>query len=241
VPDTRQVTLAARFPRTGSPAVPRRPFLLYGQARAGGNLLGSLLASHPSVHMAPELLASPGRRPERALERERRRHRGRHVGVRAEADHLLGHGLRPASWLAQASARGWLVVHVERRDTLRHVLASMRRPLFAVDPAQLLADMEHRAALCRAERADLRGVEHLTVCYEDDVLPAGEAWQRVTDRVFAALGLASTPVATRARHVADLPLSSLIGNPDEVTHALRGTRFAHLASRSELDRDLPAG
>lgn len=194
--------------------MPPRPFLLLGQPRAGTVLLASLLACHPSVEVLRGELV-PGARS--GLDRLRRAHRGRSVGVRLDPSQLDGQ--HAASWLHLAAHRGWLVVHVQRGDLLRHELASRPRPVYDVDPALLLPALRLRAERNVKERSDLLGVEHLRLSYEDD-LDSPLTWQATADRVLAALGLSSVPVTTRLPHSPDRPLEHLVGNAAELLAAL---------------------
>ncbi|MCU1600740.1 MAG: hypothetical protein JWO22_1449 [Frankiales bacterium] len=195
-----------------------RPFLLLGQPRAGTVLLGSLLANHPTVAVARDELVVSSRRPHQGLDRARWSRPGRHVGLRLDPSQLARQ--QASSWLHVAAHRSWLVVHVQRRDTLRHELASRPRPVFDVDPATLLPALRARADRNLQERADLLGVEHLQLSYEDD-LDSPAAWQATADRVLASLGLPTVPVSTRLPHRPDRPIEHLVGNAAELLAALR--------------------
>jgi hypothetical protein len=197
--------------------VSRRPFLLFGQPRAGSVLLGSLMASHPDVRIARDGIAVTARRPHLGLAHARHGHRGHHVGLHLDPARLAGQHV--ASWLHVAAHRGWLVVHVQRTDALRHELAHLPRPVFDVDPLVLRDAMQARRARNLQERADLLGVEHLSVSYEDD-LDSPLAWQPTADRLLRAIGLAPVPVSTRLPHQPDRALEDLLGNAAEVRAVL---------------------
>jgi LPS sulfotransferase NodH len=221
-----------------------RPFLLYGQGRLGSTLLGSLLSSHPQVTFGNEVLRGPVRAPGLYLQGLRARAGDRHYGCHVKPYHLTDfQGIDdPARWLRARHRAGWLVVHLQRRNTLLHVLSNVTRnamtrshfqqgdgqqvPRIAVDTAELLTWMQHRSAGAEAERLALVGLPVQEVVYEDDLLPGPETWAAVTARLFAALDLAPCPVDTSLRKINPRRLEDFVANADEVRAAVAASRFA---------------
>jgi hypothetical protein len=234
--------LASTRPATGP-----RPFLLYGQGRTGSTLLGSLLASHPGVTFGDEVLDARVLAPLRYLQGLRVQAGDSCYGVHVKPYHLTDfQGVRDtARWLRRAADAGWLVVHLVRRDTLRHALSGFQLSAtgvthfvegdgrvtrrIRVDPESLLFWMAARHQGLERERADLVGLDHLTVTYEDDLLGGPPVWGPTTTRLYAALGLPDHPVQSSLRKVNAGRLEDLVVNAEEVLAAVRASFWSHLA------------
>jgi hypothetical protein len=240
VPLSSQLRVLARgiLTRTGP-----RPFLLYGQGRLGSTLLGSLLAAHPGVAFGNEVLRAKVHAPGLYVNGLRGRAAPRHYGCHVKPYHLTDfQGVDPASWLKQRHDEGWLLVHLQRRNTLMHVLSNATRnqmtsshfregdgkevPRVTVDPDDLLTWMELRAAGVEEEKAALEGLPVIDIVYEDDLLPGPAAWGRVTNTLFTELGLTPCDVDTDLRKINPPRLEDFVTNAAEVREAVAASRFA---------------
>lgn len=230
-------------------ALPRKVpagFLLYGQGRTGSNLLGDLLACHPSVRFGNERLAARVRRPLAYIEGLRAEHAPSVYGVHVKRYHLtdIQDEADPKDWLSRAHDRGWRIVHLQRENLLRHVLSNFslnatrvshrvegddyQRPRLHVAPEDIVSWMAIRARILELELSDLSALPHVTVVYERDLLPGQPAWDATAGRVFSHLGLPPHAVTTQLRKVNEGTLGDLLDNADEVLDAVRRTRWAHL-------------
>jgi hypothetical protein len=224
VPLPRQLQAYVRglAPRRLPPA-----FLVFGQGRAGGTLLGSLLAGHPSVAFADEVLTGRVRAPLRYLNGLRAEHAPRVFGCHVKPHHLGAfQGVADSrGWLERAHREGWVLVHVRREDLLRHVLTGFSSTV-RIDPASLLGWLEVRERTGQQELEALDGLPRVTVTYEQDLLPGPEAWSRTSAQVLAALGLEPGPEPPPLQRHERRPLQELAANYDEVVAAVRDTRWA---------------
>jgi LPS sulfotransferase NodH len=228
------------------PLAAGRPFLIYGQGRTGSTLLGDLLAAHPQVFFGNEVLAGHVRAPRRYLEGLRRRHAQTCYGVHVKPYHLTvsQRVTDRRRWLSQLAGAGWMIVHLQRENTLRHVLSNVTfnqggtshfrlgdgrtTERARVDVPDLLRHMRARAALARQEREEVEGLAELSVSYERDLASGPEGWSRVTDVVFRGLQLPHHPVSTELRRINTGTLPEIVANYDEMADALSRTEWAHL-------------
>jgi hypothetical protein len=145
-----------------------------------------------------------------------------------------------AAWLAEAARPGWLLIHLQRRNVLRHVLSNFTRnsldtPHFragdgrtsgavVVDVPGLLENIAGRALSARQERDDIGALPHIRVIYEDDLLVGPEQWALVAASVYEALGLPGHAPTTNLRRINAGPLREVIANYDEVEKALASSQ-----------------
>lgn len=227
-----------------------RPFLMYGQGRLGSTLLGRLLMSHPGLRFGDEVLRAPVKHPARWLDGLRAMQAPHSYGVHVKPYHLKDFQRTPdqGAWLRDRARDGWLLIHLQRRNTLLHVLSNATRQTRAgahftqgdgetvapitVQVDELLHWMGLRQASQLAEARVLEGLPHLRVGYEDDLLPGAEAWARITGTVFRELGLAPHPVTTELRKVNPARLEDFVANADEVRAAVGASPWAHLLDES---------
>jgi hypothetical protein len=224
------------------PSADPRKWLLFAQGRTGSTLLGELLGSHPDVVFADEILEARVRAPRLWVEGQRRRHPGAAFGFHVKIYQLTDvQGVRsPGDWLAAMHARGWRILALRRRNTLRHVLSNMtiaatgtvhdrtgaeRSPALTVDPDDLLFWMRARTAVGAAEQEALSRVPHESFVYEDDLLDAG-AWDATATRAFAHLGVPPAPVTVELRRRNAGRLEDLVANYREVAAVIRDSEFA---------------
>ncbi|MCU1601412.1 MAG: nodH [Frankiales bacterium] len=221
-----------------------RPYLLYGQGRLGSTLLGTLLSSHPDVGFGNEVLRASVRAPGAYVNGLRARSSAQHYGCHVKPYHLTDfQGVAdPHRWLRRRHEEGWLLVHLQRRNTLLHVLSNVTRnhmstshfragdgfevPRVTVDTDDLLAWMRLRADAVHDELRHLDGLSAIPVVYEDDLLPGGAAWGAVTSRIFTGLGLAACEVGSSLRKINPSRLEDFVENAEEVRAAVAGSRFA---------------
>jgi LPS sulfotransferase NodH len=221
-----------------------RPYLMYGQGRLGSTLLGTLLSSHPEVAFGNEVLRAPVRAPGAWVNGLRSRSAATHYGCHVKPYHLTDfQGLdHPARWLRRRYEEGWLILHLQRRNTLLHVLSNVSRnrmatshfrhgdgrevPRVTVDTVDLLAWMAHRTAGVEEELAALHGLPVIDVVYEDDLLPGPDAWATVTGRVFAELGVEPCEVGSSLRKINPSRLEDFVDNAAEVRAAVAASRYA---------------
>jgi hypothetical protein len=240
-----QLNVAAQVLRPSTRPEPQK-FVLFAQGRTGSTLFGELLASHPDVFFADEILRAKVAAPSLWVAGQRRRHGRRVYGFHVKIYQLSDvQGLHDAGrWLGQMHDRGWKILTLRRRNLLRHVLSNMtieatgtvhdrsgtagHRQLH-VDPQHVLHWIGIREQVGRDEQQALGDVPHEAFVYEDDLADSA-TWQSTADRAFAWLGLSAVPVSANLKRRNPTDLSRLISNYDELAAALRGTPYeVHLA------------
>jgi hypothetical protein len=223
-------------------------FVLFAQGRTGSTLLGDLLGSHPDVLFANEILSSPVRSTRLRTDWLRWRHARHVVGFHVKIYQLTdSQGIAdPGAWLRRLHSRGWQVITLRRDNLLRHVLSNITAEAanryddrsgapapvrLHVDPEHLLYWMGKREQVGLDEQRALVGVPHLGLTYETDLQDPAD-WAATTARVFAALGLASTPVSSTLSRLNSGGLADILENLDEIKSALTGTRYERFLTDS---------
>ena len=247
VPPLKQAAVyASRFrpSRLGPIAAGRVQFVIFAQGRTGSTLLADLMNSHEGVHCDNEILGWPVRFPDAWVNACRRRHRGSHYGFKVKPYELtVDQRLDPGAWLSRMDERGWKLIHLRRRNVLRHALSNVvaehiggytfrnadpgESAGVTVDPDMLLGAMEVRSEQGEVERVALEGLPHVSLSYEDDLLRP-ERHQATLDRISDALGLPRAPARTELRRVTIDDLRTTIANYEEVAAAVGSTRWAPL-------------
>lgn len=228
--------------------VPERPvrrFIVLSEGRAGSEALVTRLNSHPAILCDGEILYTKRLQPER-LVLGRTRLAGirgyRAYGFKVLTKHLLvtQRQARLADYLTRLEAKGWLIVHLRRRNRLHQAISGLRAnvtqfhfevgqaPTFEplhVEPASLLEALQIFES-AEAEAGEmLRGLEHLRLVYEDD-METDDAQQRTVLRITAGLGLEGVPTSTLQARVNPRSVRDMVDNYDTVVATLAGTPFA---------------
>jgi hypothetical protein len=219
-----------------------RRYVLFAQGRTGSTLLGDLLASHPDVFFADEILRARVRSTRGWVEGQRRRRSAKIFGFHVKIYQLtdVQRVTDPGRWLRRMHERGWRVLALRRRNLLRHVLSNIsiaatgtvhdrsgaeERVALTVDPDEVRYWIGIRAQVGRAEGLALEGVPHEPFIYEDDLLDDA-SWPETTRRAFTHLGVSPVPVATTLHRRNEGGLRTLVANYDELARSLSGTPYA---------------
>lgn len=242
VPWRRQARVYAGLLRPRPPRPDPGRFLVFAQGRTGSTLLVDLLNASPLVRCDEEILARRVTAPGLWVGAHRRRHPDHVYGFKVKIYQLTEDQriADPGGWLRVMAGRGWRCVYLWRRNPLRHALSNMAAARaggfvhrggaapdargVVVDVDLLLAAAQARERLAAAERAALAGLEHVEVCYEDDLLDPSRH-QPTLDRLCAGLGVPPAPARTDVRRVVSAPLAETLANYDAVAAALRGSRW----------------
>lgn len=248
VPYGHLVTESATYARLLAPRAlrPGTRFVIFAQGRSGSTLLADLLNSHPRVYCADEILTWRRLAPAAYAGACAVGHRGDVYGFKVKVHHLTDDQRLddPGAFLRDLVARGWVVLHLTRRNVLRQALSTLvaaqratyhepadGRPAPSgpvhVDPGELLARTDQRVAFGEQERRALDGLSPLSFVYEDDLLDASRH-QATASRAFAGLGIEDAPVATGLRRIGARPLDRLVANVDEVLAAVADSPYAHM-------------
>jgi LPS sulfotransferase NodH len=189
-------------------------FVIYGQSRSGSTLLVELINTHPDVQCDGELFnedaARIGNRVLLSLVRAfpipYLIHRRRRAAAKAYGFKLLFYHLpRTRQVMKILALTGWKFVHVYRKNIARQSLSNIvaetsqrwhKRGDDADDPngiqvsvAQLQREIEVRQRW-RSRENDLIGrIDHLDLCYEDDLEQAAD-WPATAEKLSRYLGLA---------------------------------------------------
>jgi LPS sulfotransferase NodH len=222
-------------------------YVIFGLPRTGSSLLGELLAAQPASAYDTELLHAKfwlgWRRP---LYRLLRIYPYPYLDYRRARASIQGEGLygfklfprhvrAPRATLLGLHRRQWRILHIQRRDLFHQVLSVLvaahtgrydgdhadAPPRLYLDPTTV-AD---KLCVYRQKRQEieemLRGIEHLDVVYEDDLLDCTQ-WDATLERIAAAWGIRIAPAQTAYRKTWPQPYSELVVNYAELRQQAEG-------------------
>ena len=233
-----RVYAKALFKRTNP-----QKFLMVGRPRSGTTLLRRLLNQVDGVHCDGEMLHHTVMAPRRFLNRL--------AGIKSAAAYgskLLSYQIfevqkiaDPVGFLQALLADNYTLVHV-RRDTFDqalslsvaqaghgyHIRAGEQHAArdVTLDPDLFERQIRHHAAMLDYEDLLFSQLPHLKVQYEDD-LKLPQAHQPTIDRICAALGVPSGPVAADLKRVSE---RTIITNLD----SLRSSADAFLSEQRSI-------
>jgi LPS sulfotransferase NodH len=233
------VNAAGLLPR---PKVGRLCILTNG--RTGSELLVELLDSHPKMRCESEILRDPQRDALRFV-RGRTHSAWRH-GAKAYGFKFITGQARSLGWrrdlpafLTSLSDDGFIFVRLRRRSLLRQALSTVRarqardwhtreegnRGAAHVDPVQLIFTMRNLESLHEYLDTALPHPPAFDLVYEED-LEDEERRPATLSALFTAVGLEPAAPTSTLRKQTPTSLADAIENLDEVTTALRTTRYA---------------
>lgn len=242
VPYGHVVAEAATYTRLWAPPIlrPDRRFVIFAQGRSGSTLLADLLNSHPRIFCADEPLTWKRRDPVRYAAACSIGHRGDTYGFKVKIYQLTdAQRVDPGTFLRTMAEQDWRIVHLQRRNVLRQALSSMvaeqraryhsvdgaRLEPVHVDPEALLTRTRAREEYCTGEAEALRGLDHLSLVYEQDLLEP-DRQQATASRAFEFLGLEDVRVTTILQKIGSRSLDRDVANADEVRGVLLASEFA---------------
>jgi hypothetical protein len=167
-----------------------------------------------------------------------------HHGSHAYGVKLLAHQARnrhgDAGVLQDLRADGWQVLHLRRRNLLRHALSFIDvergQPHVAVgaangfepievEPEYLIAGIIGLEAATEIVAGHLAPGPDIELVYEDD-LRTEDSQARTAEKLFEWLGVPTTAASPRFVRRTPKRLQDAIANYDEVAKLIRQTRFA---------------
>lgn len=224
-------------------------YVIFGQGRTGSTLLVRLLQSHPQLQCDGEMLhpRALSKYRSRWLRAFLRYFPEPFVLWRASRSDKPAYGFKllyrhvvfPARLLFCLRWLGWKIIHIQRRtlfdvalsrkvaQTTKHWSdhdASTPEDLhLTFSPEEFLDQMQWSVNILRQEVRALRGIPHIPVVYEDDLLAEADR-QRICNVIFAALRLEPHEVSTTKQRTWNRPYPELI------------TNYAELQSLTETDQ-----
>jgi LPS sulfotransferase NodH len=212
---------------------PRR-FVVFGLGRTGSTLLTELLDAHPSIQCDGEILWQRVAFPKLYVAGRAMTATKPVYGFK-----LLTNQIRriqpvdPDAFMAWLVRRGYRVIYVQRRDTLRLALSQMNARVngyhhreagggkrsVRIDPAALRGWLDGMAESAAFNDALLAPYSHLPVVYEEDLVDTA-AQRRTVERVCDALDVPYQDVSTDLVRGTPANLTDLIENYDEIAQSL---------------------
>ena len=221
--------------------LPEIRFHIFGQGRTGSRLLCDLLHSHPDITCDLEILAERARDPRGLIEAHARLCETRAHGFKHKHYQLT---LRqriedPAAFLQSLHDDGWKMLHLTRRNVVRHALSGIARERTGVthklggkdsgafeklhvEVDELRGWVEDRKERQAREMAAIGDLPRLEIVYDDDLMSA-ESQSAACARVVEWLGLPPAEMTAKIRPNTPKKLRDFVANFDELAEAFAGT------------------
>ncbi len=236
---------------------PPAKFIIFAQGRTGTNLLRDLLNSHPKIHCDGELLKHKKIFLKSFLEIRRLFFKTKAYGFKVKIYQLTKKQKihNPKQIMSDLHRRGWKIIYLKRRNLFHHAISNIvaeqrkKETLFQaayihtvedgpvkhekthVDCEDIIKRMKCRESFLAEEEMVLRGLPHMQLVYEDNLLKS-EDHQNTANRIFGYLGLPPFPVTTRFVKIVPERLENVIDNFDEIVNLLSKTKYAEFLMNS---------
>jgi LPS sulfotransferase NodH len=220
-------------------------FIIITSGRTGSELLVSLLASHPQIECDSEIFGTKRLLPDHLIAgRVARavRHGRIAYGFKLKPTDIFGvqQLASPWEWVRTLHEQGWQVIRLSRTNRLHQAISvahgdarnwhysnaalSSFEPM-VINPLVLIATM--CAIDIYEEQIDvlLKGVEHLELVYEDDLLRPEDQERSVTS-VCRMLEIDPWPTSSTLIRITPEHTRELVANYDEIADVIRSNRFA---------------
>ncbi|MEM8613670.1 MAG: hypothetical protein AAGF93_16725 [Cyanobacteria bacterium P01_H01_bin.105] len=224
---------------------PSHRFVLFGTEFSGGRIMIDLLrqvaadaqySPLPSTWTVDPLLDQKHFFPLRHIQRHRLACSNYLFGFKLSATDLIAtHGMNePSRFMAILYEQGYKVVHLQRRDLMRHAIAvlkarQLRNPY--IDPQALLATLRHLDEQRIAEAAIVSQVPHLKIIYETDLIDPN-IHNATAQRLCRFLSLQQRQQTQYSMKLVHQQISDLIANYDEVCATLERSDYAYVLTEA---------
>lgn len=238
--------LINRSDRRYSPVTqPSQRFVLFGAEFTGARMVVDLLrrvvidehhGSLPSTWTVPPLLEQRHFFPLRHIQRHESDSSEYVFGFKLSAKDLITtHRMNePSRFMAILYEQGYKVIHLQRRDLMRHAIAVLKahQPHNChINPSELVATLKHLDEQRIAEAAIVSQVPHLTITYETDLLDPN-VHDATARRLCRFLALKQRRQIKSAIKLVHQRISDLITNYDEVCSVLEHSDYAYVLTEA---------
>lgn len=223
---------------------PSHRFVLFGADFSGGRLVVDLLrrvadarygALPPTWKVAP-LLSQRHFFPLRHIQFHQLACADYLFGFKLSATDLMAthHMSEPHRFIALLYDRGYKVIHLKRRDLMRHAIALLKaqQPKSRhINPQALLVTLKQLDEQRITEAATIAQVPHLTVTYENDLLDPN-VYDATARRLCHFLSLKPQQHSQYPMKLVHQRLSDLVDNYDEVHAVLERSDYAYVLTEA---------
>lgn len=236
-----------------------RPFVIYAQGRTGSHLLMSLLASHPLVECAGEVLnRGQWTGPWQWARRAALRCPDVYLPLRARRSANRSWGCKvpiatSARGLARLASNDWVILFLQRRSRFDRALswcvASLtgrfqREPGGAPTPITVpeslfVEQLAFRRHWDTVSQGVMRDIPHLPLVYEDH-LASPDAWPTTGAALFSRLELPGSAVKSATKRTLDATYRDVVTNFDAL-HRLFVEDGGDVVPDHELPEDVSSG
>jgi len=220
----------------------RRRVIIFGQGRTGSTLLENLICSTGYFDENGEIFCNnilDVTSPIKFLLGISKKNRNNHFIFHLKIYHLTRDrkkNISPYSFLKELEKRGWFIIHLSRRNKLKHALSnvlvkhrgnkyhkydnSVEKYQINLNLAHLEEEVELRIAYDQQEQIALKGIKHIRVVYEDELMET-KNHQVTIDKILDYVQLNPKPVKTKMKRINSFFIEDIILNFSELTTLLK--------------------
>jgi len=220
----------------------RRRVIIFGQGRTGSTLLENLICSTGYFDENGEIFCNnilDVTSPIKFLLGISKKNRNNHFIFHLKIYHLTRDrkkNINPYSFLKELEKRGWFIIHLSRRNKLKHALSnvlvkhrgnkyhkydnSVEKYQINLNLAHLEEEVELRIAYDQQEQIALKGIKHIRVVYEDELMET-KNHQVTIDKILDYIQLNPKPVKTKMKRINSFFIEDIILNFSELTTLLK--------------------
>lgn len=219
-------------------------FVIFDIGQSGCTTLQKWFAAHPKMTFQAEILSQPVRFPRMSVYQRIRQSAGEVYGFGLTVEQLrqVQRIADPNQFLRDLHRGGCRVIFLNRRDALRHAIATLKlysvncrfdgnevpRPnRLTVDVSELIACLKYLDNQRVEAKAILHEIPYLDLVYEDDLMDPN-TYTATAQRLSTYLEISNIRPAGTAMKLVHQQIADIVTNYDEVIEGLEASEYAYL-------------
>ena len=228
---------------------PHKPsFVILDIGQSGCITLSEWFKAHQQVTFQEDILSQSVRFPRTTIYQRIRQSTGNVYGFNVSVEQLrqIQRIANPNQFLQDLLRGGCRVVFLNRKDMLRHAIATLKaysfscrfdiasneadtvpRSQLSVDVTELIACLKYMDNQRLEAKAMLHGIPHLSLTYEEDLMNPN-SHRRTADKLSTFLGISNIKPTSSKLKLVHQQLADIVKNYDEVYEGIASSDYAYL-------------
>ena len=225
-------------------------FVVLDIGQSGGMNLFQWFYAHKEITFQEDILRHTVRFPRMSVYQRVRQCNTPTYGFSTTVEHLreVQQMANPNQFLQDLIRGGCRIIHLTRRDMLRHAIATLRaysvnfrfdydKPVeksgtFVIDVSELIDCLKYLDNQRLEANAILHAVPHLDLVYEDDLMDPN-SYQATAEKLSAFLDVASIEPVGNSLKLVHQQLEDIVSNYDELREGLEASDYAYLLTENK--------